>query len=435
MHRETSMLSILAAVLLLNTDAFAADKLPPDVLAIESFESGTKVPDGWEQGHDVPGVKYVYDRRIGSEGQRSLSLEKTANRYFPIASWSRTFKHSSDKPALKVSAKVRASKVTKAVIDVQFFDANHKPIEHEWVAYIGQKESSDPVATHDWKLYDGAAAIPAGTKQIGIALQIYGPGKVWFDELEARYVDSATTKAGDAQSSATPPRSQREVVESLSPIELRTASGAATSYLLIPPSENAAKPASGYPLWLVLPGGDGSATFHAFVRSVHASALGGQCVVAQPLAPPHVVWPTEFWSGRFATAEESIAAIIDDVAKRHSIDRKHVYALAWSSSGPAVYATLLGEQSPLTGAFIAMSVFKPNQLPPLTNARGRRIYLLHSPDDEVCPYGMAKHAKEQLTSAGAQATLVDYAGGHGWHGPVHDNIRAGAEWLQQSEGP
>ena len=433
MHHQTYLLSTLAAILLLNAGATAADKLPPDVLTIDSFESGTKVPDGWEQGHDVPGVKYIFDRRIGSDGKRSLSLEKTANRYFPIASWSRTFKHNSDKPALKVSAKVKASKVTKAIIDVQYLDANDKPIEHEWVAYIGQKESTDPVATHDWKVYDGAAAIPEGTKKIGIALQIYGPGKVWFDELEVRYVDSAAAKANNSQSSATPPTSQSQAAETPAPIELRTASGAATSYLLIPPSDNAAKPATGYPLWLVLPGGDGSADFHSFVRSVHAVALSGRCVVAQPLAPPHIVWPTKFWNGRLATTEESVAAIINDVAKRHSIDRKQVYALAWSSSGPAVYATLLGEQSPLTGALIAMSVFKPDQLPPLTSARGRRIYLLHSPDDEVCPYGMAKHAQQQLASAGAQVTLVDYAGGHGWHGPVHDNIRKGAAWLQQTQ--
>ena len=29
--------------------------------------------------------------------------------------------------------------------------------------------------------------IPAGTKQIIVAIQIYGPGNVWFDDVEAEY--------------------------------------------------------------------------------------------------------------------------------------------------------------------------------------------------------------------------------------------------------
>ena len=32
-------------------------------------------------------------------------------------------------------------------------------------------------------------AIPPGTKQIIIAPQIYGPGKVWFDDLAAEYTE------------------------------------------------------------------------------------------------------------------------------------------------------------------------------------------------------------------------------------------------------
>ena len=42
---------------------------------------------------------------------------------------------------------------------------------------------------HDWKRYEGVVAIPEGTKQILIATQIYGPGTVWFDDLDAEYTD------------------------------------------------------------------------------------------------------------------------------------------------------------------------------------------------------------------------------------------------------
>ena len=78
-----------------------------------------------------------------------------------------------------------------------------------------------------------------------------------------------------------------------------------------------------------------------------------------------------------------------------------------------------------------MSVFKRDELPTLEHAAGHRVYLLHSPTDAVCPYRMAQAAKEQLTSFCAEVTLVDYDDGHGWHGPVFDNIRIGMEWLQQ----
>jgi RNA polymerase sigma-70 factor (ECF subfamily) len=35
--------------------------------------------------------------------------------------------------------------------------------------------------------------IPPGTKEIIIAPQIYGPGKVWFDDLAAEYTNDPTT--------------------------------------------------------------------------------------------------------------------------------------------------------------------------------------------------------------------------------------------------
>ncbi len=432
MHRQSQLWSV-AILCSLSVGLLSAEEPAPDVLIADSFESGTAAPEGWKQGAAVPGVTYVYDHRVAADGERSLSLQKSANRYFPIAGWSRLFPHDSDKPVIKVAAKVKAAKANKAVIDVVFLDASDMWISHEWVAYIGQQESNDPPATHDWKTYGGALEIPPGTKQIGIAFQIYGPGKVWFDDLEARYFDSlAAAKADDTPESTTTPKSiesDNAAVEMPSPIELQTASGGAVQYLLIPPGDDAEKPPAGYPLLLVLPGGDGSADFHPFIRGIHEQALDGRFIVAQPLTP-QIVWPTRFSIERQGTTEESIAAIIDDLARHYEIDRDDVLALGWSSSGPAVYATLLQEDSPLAGALIAMSVFKPDQLPSVGNATGRRVYLLHSPEDAVCPYGMAQDAERQLTSAGAHVILVDYAGGHGWHGAVYDHIRAGIDWLQ-----
>jgi len=413
-----------------------SDDKGKEVLIEESFEAGMKTPDGWQEGPAVPGVKYVYDQKAASKGERSLSLQKSEKRYFPVGSWSRTFPHKSQRRALQVAVQVKAARATKAVVDVQFFGAGDELLQHKWAIYVGQKKPTDKVATHDWKRYEGSVAIPAGTMQIAIALQIYGPGDVWFDELDVQYVDAvgaAGPAAGKKKAAAegSPGSTSVDADPPLpSPIEVKAAGGRLARYVLIPPTQ-APQEKGRVPLLLVLPGGDGSVEFHPFVRSIHESALEGRFAVAQVIAPPHVVWPTRSSTATWGTTSESLAAIIDDVARRQGIDKEQVYALAWSSSGPAVYEAMLEPRSPLAGAFIAMSVFRPGDLPPLAAASGRRIYLLHSPEDSVCPYRMAADAKERLTAAGADVALVDYAGGHGWHGPVQENLKRGIAWLRR----
>ena len=63
------------------------------------------------------------------------------------------------------------------------------------------------------------------------------------------------------------------------------------------------------------------------------------------------------------------------------------------------------------------------------SAKGKKFFLLHSPQDQVTKYVFAKNAKAALEKAGAKVELKDYAGGHGWQGDVFGNIREGVEWL------
>ncbi|APZ91492.1 hypothetical protein Fuma_01080 [Fuerstiella marisgermanici] len=37
----------------------------------------------------------------------------------------------------------------------------------------------------------------------------------------------------------------------------------------------------------------------------------------------------------------------------------------------------------------------------------------------------------QLAKNGASVELVEYEGGHGWHGEVMDRVTAGLNWLQE----
>ncbi len=158
-----------------------------NLLANGDVEAGAgKSPEGWTTGARIPGVEYLWSRDAGHSGKASLCMKKTANRYFPIAQWSQTVKREGDLPRLKVWAWVKADHVTKAILDAQFVDAGGNRT-HAWVVYIGPKEPDNPPFTHDWKRYQGVVEIPANTQQISVAPQVYGPGKVWFDDLGAEY--------------------------------------------------------------------------------------------------------------------------------------------------------------------------------------------------------------------------------------------------------
>lgn len=205
-------------------------------------------------------------------------------------------------------------------------------------------------------------------------------------------------------------------------------------YFLIDPS-GGKTPAAGYKLLLVLPGGDGSAEFNPFVTNIARQAAGEEYLVAQLISvmwtpDQQIIWPTakSKVSKMKFTTEEFIAAVIKDIQRDRKIDPEHIYTLSWSSGGPAAYAAALTLDE-IKGSFVAMSVFRPDSMPPLSKAKGHRFYIYHSPEDQVCLVRMAEDAKEKLARAGAAVEMVTYAGGHGWHGDIFGDLRKGLAWL------
>jgi RNA polymerase sigma-70 factor (ECF subfamily) len=122
-------------------------------------------------------------------------LKKTVQRFYPIAAWTQKVDHRGKGPRLKVSAWIKADGVTKAILDAQFIGnlGANGIRSHAWAAFIGARNDGDPPVTHGWKRYEGVVEIPRGTKKSIIAPQIYGPGKVWFDDLGAEYTNDAAT--------------------------------------------------------------------------------------------------------------------------------------------------------------------------------------------------------------------------------------------------
>jgi predicted esterase len=147
-----------------------------------------------------------------------------------------------------------------------------------------------------------------------------------------------------------------------------------------------------------------------------------------------IVWPTarDKVKGAKFTTEKFVAAVLDEVKARHKIDPRRVYTLSWSSGGPAAYAVALSVPA-VKGSFVAMSVYRPDRLPPLKAAKGHAFFLYHSPEDRVCPAWMARRAQRELTANGARVTLLTYPGGHGWFGDWRVDVRSGIRWLDRPE--
>ena len=220
--------------------------------------------------------------------------------------------------------------------------------------------------------------------------------------------------------------------------DLRAGKNENKRYFLVGPLKEAKVPPKGFGLLIVMPGGAGNAEFHPFVKRIFKNAVPDGFVLAQPVAfkwtdNQTIVWPTAKTSveGMKFSTEEFVDAVIKDVGDRQKIDPERIYTLTWSSSGPAAYAISLTNPK-VKGSFIAMSVFKPTQLPALEKGKGHAYFVYHSPDDRVCPFRMAQQAAAQLEMAGARVKLSTYEGGHGWRGPLYDNIREGMEWLEQN---
>lgn len=207
-------------------------------------------------------------------------------------------------------------------------------------------------------------------------------------------------------------------------------------YFLIGPKAKAAVPNSGFKLVVVMPGGDGGEDFHPFVRRLYKKAMNDEFLVAQPVAfkwrpLQKTVWPTRVnpVEGQEFSTEDFVEAVIRDVARRYPLDKRYVFTLSWSSSGPAAYALALKKETPIKGSYVAMSVYRPQWHPPVASAKDRLFLLNHSPEDRVCKFHHAEQAKRELSEAGAIVRLVTYQGGHGWRGPIYERVRDGLSWL------
>jgi predicted esterase len=234
------------------------------------------------------------------------------------------------------------------------------------------------------------------------------------------------------------PLSAREGVADVPSQDLHAGKDENKRYFLIGPRKDARVPRRGYGLVVILPGGSGGADFHDFVKDVFKHSIPDGYLVAQPVAvkwteKQFITWPSKERPAQKMkfTTEQFVAEVIKEIKARHKIDPKKVFTLSWSSSGPAAYAISLTDKT-VAGSFVAMSVFKPNELPSLEKARGHAYYLYHSPEDKTCPIRMARQASKDLKKNGATVKFQTYKGKHGWPADRFAHIREGIIWLEKN---
>src|SRR5687767_14148171 len=91
-------------------------------------------------------------------------------------------------------------------------------------------------------------------------------------------------------------------------------------------------PDNGFRLLLVLPGGDGSADFHPFVKRISKNALPDGYLMAQLVAVPsknrnQIVWPTAKLADKKQTftTESFITDVVAEVIAKHKVDAERVF--------------------------------------------------------------------------------------------------------------
>ncbi|MCH7603782.1 MAG: hypothetical protein IIB54_13545 [Planctomycetes bacterium] len=221
-------------------------------------------------------------------------------------------------------------------------------------------------------------------------------------------------------------------------LEVRTVGDDDRKRWVLHPPLGDSPPERGRGLLVVLPGGDGSIDFAPFVGGAIRSAAGDDYIVVQMIAPPiiegqdDVVWPCQGLPAKRIdfTMEPVVLATVEAVTNEYAIDPARIWAMGWSSGGTPAYELALMPDSPFAGAFVIMSVFKPDLLSPLDGGRDKSFYILHSPQDFI-PMHFPEAAQTSLAAAGAHTALVKYNGGHGWHGDIGRQIRAALEWLEK----
>ena len=177
------------------------------------------------------------------------------------------------------------------------------------------------------------------------------------------------------------------------------------------------------PLILALhPGGRARYYGSDFMRQIVDPALRGWGAV---IVAPDV--PSRSWANE--DSEQAVLALLDDVLENHAIDRTRILVTGFSMGGRGTWYMATRHADFFTGA-IAMAASRGDDS--LDGLGVIPVYLIHSPDDEVVPYGPAAETAQLLAERGHPVQMIRLAGAsHYMMGDYVAPLRAAGEWMKE----
>lgn len=123
----------------------------------------------------------------GGRAGKAISFTKSTSRFFPFSLYDQRLP---DPPStakkIHFSAWIKAENVAKATLPL-FLDTGPDTGDIKWGAFVGELNEGDSPVTHDWKKYESTFDLPSNLVDVRVGLEMYGPGKVWIDDVEVTY--------------------------------------------------------------------------------------------------------------------------------------------------------------------------------------------------------------------------------------------------------
>jgi predicted peptidase len=175
------------------------------------------------------------------------------------------------------------------------------------------------------------------------------------------------------------------------------------------------------PLVLALhPGGRSRYYGSSFMQTTVEPALRSWRAVMVAPDVPDRSWATP-------RSERALLALVEDVLERHAIDRERVLVTGFSMGGRGTWYMAARHPELFTGAIVMAGSPGDGEV---TMVADTPLYLIHSPDDEVVPYGPVEEAYLALAGRGHPIEFRVLPGaGHYMMGAYVPALRAAGDWM------
>ncbi len=128
-------------------------------------------------------------------------------------------------------------------------------------------------------------------------------------------------------------------------------------------------------------------------------------------------------------SENAVLSLLESVLTTHAIDRTRILVTGFSMGGMGTWYFATRHADLFTGAIPMAASRRDNSLDGLGTMP---IHVIHSPQDEVVPFGPAAETVEQLRRHGHPVALIEVDGaGHFDMGAYVEPLERAGEWMME----